>query len=129
MLHFESLIDSTDFGTVRRSLRDSSSPITQVLFVHEERLLATVAELITDEHPTDAQRAQFARWIQEGHLAVGVQSASSSGESLRDGKVDLDSMPNEGRCRVLLLPPYYLVHLRPPLSSTVSKTGNHSSRY
>ena len=129
MFHFESLIDSTDFSTVRRSLQGCDSPITEVLFVHEERLLATVAGLITDEHPTDAQRAQFARWIRDGHLAVGVQRVSLSGESRRDGCVDVDSIADEARCRVLLLPPYYLVHLRAPLSSAVSNGSNHLSRY
>ena len=101
MFHFESLIDSTDFSTVRRSLQGCDSPITEVLFVHEERLLATVAGLITDEHPTDAQRAQFARWIRDGHLAVGVQRVSLSGESRRDGCVDVEAndeaLENEGR--------------------------------
>ena len=129
MFQFEPLIDSTDFSTVRRSLQGCDSPITEVLFVHEERLLATVAGLITDEHPTDAQRAQFARWIRDGHLAVGVQRVSLSGESRRDGCVDVDSIADEARCRVLLLPPYYLVHLRTPLSSAVSNGSNHLSRY
>lgn len=129
MFQFESLIDSTDFGTVRRSMHASDSPITEVLFVHEERLLATVAGLITDEHPTDAQRAQFARWIRDGHLAVGVQRVSLSGESRRDGCVDVDSIVDEARCRVLLLSPYCLVHLRAPLSSAVSNGSNPLSRF
>ena len=129
MFQFDSLIDSTDFATVRRSMHASDSPITEVLFVHEERLLATVAGLITDEHPTDAQRTQFARWIRDGHLAVGVQRVSLSGQSRRDGCIDVDSIVDEARCRVLLLSPYCLVHLRPPLSPTVSDGSNHLSRY
>ena len=38
MFDFESLIDPTDFGTVRRYLNGYRSPITDVLFVREERL-------------------------------------------------------------------------------------------
>jgi len=128
MFHFESLIDSTDFGTVRRYLRSSDSPDTRVLFVRDERMLASVAELISDEHPTDAQRSQFADWIREGHLTVGVEHASFSGEPAHDGRVDVDSISDAVRCRVLLLPPYYLVHLRTPLTSTASHGSSTVSR-
>ncbi len=76
MFQFESLIDSTDFATVRRSMHASDSPITEVLFVHEERLLATVAGLITDEHPTDAQRTQFARYHNSDGLKFWVITES-----------------------------------------------------
>ena len=41
MLQFETLIDPTCFGTVRRYLNGPGSPITDVLFVREARLLAT----------------------------------------------------------------------------------------
>ncbi len=116
MLHFSSLIDSTDFGTVRRSLHGSTPPIIRALLVSEERLLASVAELISDEHPTEAQRAQFAGWIRNGQLKVGVSGVTvPEGQDL-DGRVDVDSISNEARCRVLLMPPYLLVHLRAPLS-------------
>ena len=128
MFHFASLIDSTDFGTVRRSLHGSNSPISQVLFVSEERLLATVAGLITDEHPTDAQRAQFARWIRDGQLKVGVQHLSLSGAADGDGRVDVEAIADAALCRVLFLPPYYLVHLRTPLSATVPNGSSHLSR-
>ena len=129
MCHFESLIDPTDFGTVRRYLTGSRSPITNVLFVRDERLLATVAELLTDDRPSEAQRVQFARWVRDGHLKVGVHQARLSGEPGNDGRVDVASISDEARCRVLFLPPYYLVHLRPPLSPTApasrSPTESH----
>ena len=112
MVEYESLIDLTDFGTVRRDLNCSRSSITDVLFVREERLLATVAELLADEHPTGAQRAQFARWVRDGRLKVGVQQARPTNGSGPDGRVDVDAIPDRARCRVLFLPPYYLVHLR-----------------
>ena len=128
MFQFEPLVDSTDFGTVHRYLRSSDSPDTRVLFVRDERMLSTVAGLITDEHPTDAQRSQFADWIREGHLTVGVEHASFSGEPAHDGRVDVDSISDAARCRVILLPPYYLVLLRTPLSSTVSNGSSTASR-
>ena len=128
MFQFDSLIDSTDFGTVRRYLHGSNSPITHVLFVHEEPLLATVAGLITEEHPTDAQRAQFARWIRDGHLQVGAQHALLSGDACHDGRVDVDSIADEARCRVLFLPPYYALHLITPFASSVFNGGDYLSR-
>ena len=128
MFQFEPLVDSTIFGTVRRYLRSPDSPDTRVLFVRDERMLSTVAGLITDEHPTDAQRSQFADWIREGHLKVGVEHASVSGERAHDGRVDVDSISDAASCRVILLPQYYLVYLRIPLSSTVSNDSNTVSR-
>ena len=120
MSHFESLIDLTRFGTVRGYLCGPDSPITDVLFVRDESLLAPVAELLTDEHPTDAQRRQFARWITDGSLQVGVLQARMSDEPARDGRVDVAAISDEARCRVLYLPPYYLVHLRTPLCPVTS---------
>ena len=120
MSHFESLIDLTRFGTVRGSLGGHDSPITDVLFVRDESLLAPVAELLTDEHPTDAQRRQFARWIRDGSLQVGVPQARLSGEPDLDGRINVDAIPDEARCRVIFLPPYYLVHLRVPLCPMTS---------
>lgn len=128
MPYFESFIDPTDFGTVRRYLTCSRSPITDVLFVRNEGLLATVAELLSDEHPTDAQRAQFARWIRDGSLKVGVPQARLSGDGGLDCRVNVDSIPDQARCRVLFLPPYYLVHLRTPLSPAASVDADNSSR-
>lgn len=128
MFHFASLIDLTRFGTVRGYLGSSDSPITDVLFVRDESLLATVAELLTEEHPTNAQRAQFARWIKDGCLKVGVQQARRSGEHGRDGRVDLGAISDEARCCVLYLPPYYLVHLRAPLRAVACAISNGFSR-
>ena len=120
MSHFESHIDLTQFGTVRGCLCAADSPITDVLFVRDESLLAPVAELLTDEHPTDAQRRQFARWIRDGSLQVGVPQARLSGEPDLDGRINVDAIPDEARCRVIFLPPYYLVHLRVPLCPMTS---------
>ena len=114
MLQFETLIDPTCFGTVRRYLNGPGSPITDVLFVREARLLATVAALLTDEHPTDAQRAQFARWIEEGRLKVGVHRDRFLEQPGREARVDVDAISDDAHCRVLFLPPYYLVHLPLP---------------
>ena len=124
MFHFESLIDPTDFGTVRRYLNCSNSPITDVLFVRDERLLATVAELLADEHPTDLQRTHFSRWIRSGEVKVGVNAAVTENPTAPDFIVDLESIADHVDCRVLYLPPYYLVHLRTPLGSTNANARN-----
>ena len=120
MFHFDSLIDPTQFGTVRQYLNASRSPITDVLFVREENLLGAVAELLTSKRGTAAHRNQFARWIREGQLKVGVRQIQPARESSADGRVDVDSIPDHARCRVLFLPPYYLVHLGTPMEPTVS---------
>lgn len=111
MTNFQSLIDPTEFRTVRQSLGGSGSPITHILFVSQEGLLTRVAELLTDTRPTPAQRTQFAQWLRDGSLRVGVHHPSSTGDHSLDARVDLESIPDEAVCRVLFLPPYYLVHV------------------
>ena len=128
MIQYEQLIDPTDFGTVRRYLNCSRSSITDVLFVREERLLASLAELLADEHPTGMQRAQFARWVRDGRLKVGVQQAGPSSGPGPDGRVDVDAIPDQARCRVLFLPPYYLVHLRTRTDSPPSDDWHQPMR-
>lgn len=120
MTHFESLIDPTDFGTVRRTLTNARTSITDILFVRDEAALAALAQLLTDEPPTDAQRAQFARWVRSGQIRVGVHHPVSSDES-GNSCIDVEAIADETRCWVLFLPPFYLVHLRPPHDPAVGQ--------
>jgi hypothetical protein len=119
----------TDFATVRMYLNGSNSPITKALFVREERLLATVAELLAQEHPTDAQRSLFARWIREGQVKVGVNAAVPPDPAGPDCLIDLETVSDEAGCHVLFLPPYYLVHLRTPLNSIPRSHPIEHSRF
>ena len=110
MLHFESLIDPTYFGTVRRHLNQPGSPITDCLFVKDAKLLAPVAEMLTDEPVTAAKKCRLQEWMKSGQVKLGVNAALSKATPDAAGVVDVHSIPDNTLCRVLFLPPFYLVH-------------------
>jgi hypothetical protein len=107
MDHFESLIDLTTFGTVRRYLRAAHSPITTVLFVKHRRLLPRVAALLTgdDGQGLETRRGQLERWFASAELRFGGHTDNAF-------LANLDSIPDAAGCEVLFLPPVYLVCLR-----------------
>ena len=110
MLNFESLIDPTHFGTVRRYLNRPGSPITDCLFVEDPKLLAPVAELLTDEPVTAAKMCRLQAWMKDGRIKLGVNATVEAGTSDGEGVVDVHSVPDDTWCQVLFLPPFYLVH-------------------
>lgn len=125
---FESLIDPTHFGTVRRYLSCPGSSITDVLFVRDERLLAAVAELLSDDQPTGSQRALFGRWIRDGQIKVGVNGSTCSLGDDAIYLVNVHAISDEAFCRVLFLPPYYLVHLSDGFVPSMSRDTRHVFR-
>lgn len=93
------------------------SPIADIFFVREERLLATEAELLTSDRPPEGRRRQFLRWIREGQVQIGISGVQPWETAALDGLIDLDAIPDSADCQVLCLPPYYLVQLRTSLRS------------
>ena len=104
---YSSLIDFTNFGTVRRYLRYSHSPITSVLFVARRELLPKIAVALdpSDEQGAKLGQCQIQRWFQAGELLAG----SMSGDDAQT--VDLFAIDDEAVCAVIFLPPHYLVWL------------------
>ena len=102
---FDSLIDPTTFGTVRRYLKSASSPITTVMFVQHRDTLPRVAAALTGEdgHSPPRRRQQWAAWLAAGEVRTGGFGAGC--------EADLDAIRAEAACEVLYLPPVYLVWL------------------
>ena len=107
MENLESLIDPTNFGTVRRNLHSAHSPMTTVMLVQFRHLLPTVATalLAEDSRSADSRRQQWTRWFVAGEVRLGTHNPTQTYEA------DLDAIPNDARCNVLYLPPVYLVCL------------------
>ena len=105
MIHYETLIDGTRFGMVRQCLRTARSAITDLLFVAREDLLPVIAQLLD---PQTERSAEWRRLRWEVLLRGGqvFPKAHTHGYGL-----DVEAVPEDAFCRVLYLPPVYLVHL------------------
>ena len=105
MIPYASLIDGTSFETVRRYLNNPQSEINDVLFVATEDLLCEVAELLDAENPRPRplQRLHWDLLLCCGKVLPSVD--------VHGFGVDLEAIPDDAFCRVLYLPPVYLVHL------------------
>ena len=108
-MNYEAHVDGTDFGTIRRYLARGNSPIRGILFVASEELLPQVASLLD----ADSDRSPTLRQMQlEDLLRNGQIRPGADGEAERNGAgVDLEAIREDDFCRVLYLPPVYLVHL------------------
>jgi hypothetical protein len=112
-MHFESLIDATDFGTVAAYLRNPRSPIHTALHVSDRRMLAPLAQelAVAAETPSIAGAhglLLLRRLLSED--ALRVSSRDSLGWCPPISVVDVSTIPQAARCDVIYLPPFYLVH-------------------
>ena len=67
---------------------------------------ALLAELLTDERPTEAQRVQFARWIRDGHRKGVFTPARPSGDPASAGRLTTAHISVYAHARALSLPPH-----------------------
>ena len=108
-MNYETLIDATEFGTIRRHLVRAKSPLRGVWFVASEELLSRVAALLNADSgrsPT-LRQLQLEILLQSGQLRPGADL-----EAERNGVgVDVEAIPEGDFCRALFLPPIYLVHI------------------
>lgn len=109
---FETQIDLTRFGTVRRWLLAATSPVKGVLFVAQRDLLPTVAQVLaqTDERVLGQRQSRLECWVRSGQLQLGGDPARAPEGVV----VNLDAVADDTPCDVIFLPPYYLVCLREP---------------
>ena len=107
---FESQIDLTRFGTVRRWFLAAGSPVKGVLLVAQRELLPSIAQLLAGADQRRPRRRQFQleRWILAGQLQMGGDPTRAP----QGFVVDLDAIADDTPCDVIFLPPYYLVCLR-----------------
>jgi hypothetical protein len=105
MLHYETLVDPTSFGVVRRYLNRPGSPITDVLFVSRETLLPLVARLLdgSDGQKPACRRLQLDDLLSRRQIMPGANSHGFG--------IDVEAISDESLCHVIYLPPLYLVYL------------------
>ncbi len=105
MENYRQLIDPTTIGVVRSQLNSSASPIREVLFVAAAHLLPAVAAALDAESGLSSSHRlkQWRQWLQDGQVA---QNRIAPGYG-----VDLEVLPAETPCRVIFLPPVYLVYV------------------
>lgn len=101
---YEQLIDPTTIDTIRRHLSSPASPIREVLFVAELQLLSAVAMALdaTSNQSSHQRLKQWRTWLEHGTVVPNRSGGYG---------VDLDTLPGHSRCRVIFLPPVYLVHV------------------
>jgi hypothetical protein len=112
MSPFENQIDAADFGTVRRYLGNPRSPITDVLLVASGSLLSRVAELLTGigDRSLVERQLELQRLVTEGQVKAAVPGTGPT----EPGTFSLESLPDHTLCRVLFVPPFYLVWAERP---------------
>ena len=107
--HYTALVDTTEFGTIRRYLVRAKSPVPGVWFVASEELLSQVAGLLDfdDDRSPAMRQLQLEVLLQNGQLRPGADVKAE-----REGVgVDLEAIRENDFCQAIYLPPLYLVHV------------------
>src|SRR5262245_10368944 len=102
--YYETLIDVTQFSSVRRYLCSGSPPITGVIFVRQQQFLAKVAAALDERDIRGQDRLR--RWLEQGHICV-----AKSDELLIDGPLSESNISNDCSCDLIFCPPFYVVFL------------------
>ena len=107
-LNYSSLIDLTNFGTIRRYLGRAKSPISGVLFVASEDVLVEVAALLDGARVERTKPAQqrLNLFLEAGLVRPGMDERAEGGGL----GVNMDRIPDDQSCRAIYLPPVYLVY-------------------
>jgi hypothetical protein len=114
MSFFDSSIDPTEFGIVADYLLSPQSPISFLLQVKEETMLPILAihlDLILQSGPVPVDRLPgiTGRLLQQGSLKVSARCPVNRA-NLTHSTIDATEVPRHAPCKVIYLPPYYLVH-------------------
>lgn len=102
---YETQIEVTVFGAVRRYLNSGRSPITGVVFVRQQYFLAKVAAAL-DENDIQGHN-RIRRWLAEGHIRV-----VKSDELLAQSALDEKTIGNDCPCELIYHSPFHVVFLR-----------------
>jgi hypothetical protein len=100
---YESLIDLTDFGTVRHDVSHAKSPVSGIILVQTRRLLPLVAAALDSADSFAQQRLRT--WFETDRVRF-------AGDGAMGWVKDLDLIPDEAECEVIYLPPLYVTWLR-----------------
>lgn len=110
---YESMIDSTNFGSVARYLNDPRSPIQYVLHVKHEAMLAEVAAKLDAAMAVVQEQPGAVPAIIDPMLADATLRVSSRHNvQFHDPahQIVASSIPTLAPCRVIYLPPFYLAY-------------------
>ena len=100
-------VDGTVFRTVRLHLLDPASEIDTVVVVTEGNNLAEMAALLVsvgDGHISEYGLDELALQRRVRFIVADVRKAKYP-----EAVIALDSIPDQRKCRVLLMPPCYII--------------------
>lgn len=103
-----SMIDPTNFGTVRRHARSPESPINLVMLLSEEYRLEQLAALCLECN--DFQETILLGLMTNKALRFAVSRMPDFDDGIL--RIPVDQIPDDHPCDVVYLPPAYLVQLR-----------------
>jgi hypothetical protein len=111
--YFQGQIDPTLFGVVRNYLTSPRSPIQHVLHVREPEMLPQLAATLDSALrsalvPQAVVQKALDPLIAEGSLRISSREHVQS--PIPGAVVDPACIPRSAGCRVIYLPPFYLVH-------------------
>ena len=105
-----SLIDGCEFRTVKRYFRSPTSEIQLVVLVAPTYALEEVAAIFATPHVQDSEEA-LSTLLAEGVLTFGVDDLRRVMPGHETHAVLLDEIADAQACRVIYLPPCYVVQL------------------
>ena len=114
--HFRLLIDPTTFATIKRWVLHSESDIEHAILLHRDYALEELATLLSACKAVDLA-TELRRMIRTGVIGIAVPRNRPEGFGWSPWCVDMDGISDEEPCRVICLPPSYLVQLSRPESN------------
>jgi hypothetical protein len=103
-------IDGCEFRTVKRYFRSPTSEIGMVILVEPAYALEEVAAVFAASSTTDGDTTLHAL-LAAGVMKFGVDDLSGVQPGLESHVVPLDHIADTRACRVIYLPPCYVVQL------------------
>lgn len=104
------MIDGCEFRTVKRYFRSPTSEIRMVILVAHPYAIEEVAAIFATPHGQDSEEA-LSTLLAEGVLTFGVDDLRGVMPGHKTHAVLLDQIEDTRACRVIYLPPCYVVQL------------------
>ena len=127
---YQTMIDPATFDQIARHLRSRLSPIEFVLHVRDDAMLAPLAEeletVLMEGRCSPREIPRFLSLVQDGSLRLSSRLPIDIDPRYT---VDPATVPLRAGCRVLYMPPFYLVHTPGLFEGTlVRESAGHRPR-
>jgi len=113
-------IDPCEFRVVTQHVRNPASEIQMVVLVQESYALEEVAAAFAT---TGNGEVELQTLLGQGVISFGVDDLRGVQASSQDSVVLLESISDQQDCRVIYLPPCYVVQMRSPTGVRRAATG------